>query len=295
MIWGRLDQRLGGRTDGMPDDERARAWAMGARPYRVLARYPLTAGMVSLVLTPLEADVPVPQALPGQYWVLQTESGVRVAAVTGGASSELEVTTLRVPCGGPVGEPGTVLEVRGPFGTGWDLEDAAGRTLLLVAWETGLAALRPVLDQVLAGTARYAGIRVWAGARTPGSLPLHSDADLWVARGMDVTIAAGSGLSMASAAQDLPPLPPDAVALLAGPVPVMMETARALTGHGLAARRIQLAAHSLIRCTDAVCGGCRIGPRSTGAGDLTPLVCQNGPVFGYDELTGRRLRKRFGR
>ncbi|SEG80650.1 NAD(P)H-flavin reductase [Thermomonospora echinospora] len=277
----------------MPDDERASG--MRARPYRVLARYPLTAGMVSLVLTPLEADAPVPRALPGQYWVLQTEAGVRVAAVTGGASCDLEVTTLRVPCGGPLGEPGTVLAVHGPFGTGWDLAAAAGRTLLLVAWEAGLAALRPVLDQVLSGTARYTGTKLWAGGRTPESLPLHSDADLWVARGMDVTIAAGSGLSMAGVVQDLPSLPPDTVAMLAGPMPMMMEAAHALAGHGLAAHRIQLSAHSLIRCTDAVCGGCRVGPRATGSGDLALLACRNGPVFGYDELTARPPRNRFPR
>ncbi|MBA9004849.1 hypothetical protein [Thermomonospora cellulosilytica] len=265
----------------MPGDERGRGWAPGTRRYRVLARYPHTAGMVSLVLTPCEAGVAVPDALPGQYWVLHTESGMRVAAVTGGASAELEVTTLRVPCGESFGDPGTVLGVRGPFGTGWELRAAAGSPLLLAAWEAGLATLRPVLDEVLAGTDRYADVRIWVGGSRPSALPLHSDADLWVARGIDVTIATGPGLSMADAADDQPDPPPGTVALLAGPVPMTLEAARRLAARGVAAHRIQVAAHSLIRCTDAVCGRCHVGDRRT---EHALLACKNGPVFGYDQL-----------
>ncbi|ACY97525.1 MULTISPECIES: oxidoreductase FAD/NAD(P)-binding domain-containing protein [Thermomonospora] len=265
----------------MPGDERVRAQAMRARPYRVLARYPLATGMVTLVLEPVQPGEAVPQALPGQYWVLQTPAGVRIPAIAGNGSAGLEVTTLRVPCAGPpLGEPGTLLGVRGPFGTGWDLEPAVGRTLLLVAWETGLVALRPVLEQVLSGTARYARVQVWAGGRNPRTLALHADADLWVARGMDVTIATGSRLTMACAAQDRPAPPPDATALLAGPLEMMLETAQALARRGLPPQRIQMAAHSLIRCTDAVCGRCRVGP----ADRPVLLACRNGPVFGYHEL-----------
>lgn len=265
----------------MPGEGRGRGWAPGTREHRVLARYPHTAGMMSLVLTPCEADAQTPLALPGQYWVLQARSGVRVAAVTGGAGAELEVTTLRVPCGGAFGEPGTILGVRGPFGTGWDLHAAAGRPLLLAAWETGLATLRPVLDQVVAGTERYAGVRIWVGGSRPSTLPLHADADLWVARGMDVTIATGPGLSMADVADDQPDLPSGTVALLAGPVTMTLAAARRLADRGLAAHRIQVAAHSLIRCTDAVCGRCHVGDRQA---EQALLACKNGPVFGYDQL-----------
>jgi len=237
--------------------------------------------MMSLVLTPCEADAEPPPALPGQYWVLHARSGVRVAAVTGGACDGLEVTTLRVPCGGAFGEPGTILGVRGPFGTGWDLRAASGRPLLLAAWESGLATLRPVLDQVVAGTERYAGVRIWVGGSRTSALPLHADADLWVARGMDVTIATGPRLSMADVADGRPGPPPGTVALLAGPVPMTLEAARRLADRGVAAHRIQVAAHSLIRCTDAVCGRCHVGGRRA---ERTLLACKNGPVFGYDQL-----------
>lgn len=65
--------------------------------------------------------------------------------------------------------PGTVVGVRGPFGTSWDLGSAAGRDLVIVAGGVGLAPLRPVVLGALAERARYGRIVLIAGARTPAN------------------------------------------------------------------------------------------------------------------------------
>ena len=52
-------------------------------------------------------------------------------------------------------QPGTVIGMRGPFGTNWGLAEAAGRDLVIVAGGVGLAPLRPVVLGALAERDRY--------------------------------------------------------------------------------------------------------------------------------------------
>ena len=63
--------------------------------------------------------------------------------------------------------PGDLVGVRGPFGTGWDLDPARGDDLVIVAGGVGLAPLRPVLLGALARRSGYR--RVDADRRCPDS------------------------------------------------------------------------------------------------------------------------------
>jgi NAD(P)H-flavin reductase len=60
-----------------------------------------------------------------------------------------------------------VVGVRGPFGTNWSIDTAAGKDLLIVAGGVGLAPLRPVLLGALANREAYGRITLVAGARGP--------------------------------------------------------------------------------------------------------------------------------
>ena len=51
-------------------------------------------------------------------------------------------------------EPGDVLGIRGPFGTTWPVDAAAGHDVVLVAGGIGLPPLRPVLRALLADRGR---------------------------------------------------------------------------------------------------------------------------------------------
>ena len=70
-------------------------------------------------------------------------------------------------------QPGTVIGMRGPFGTGWGLADAAGRDLVIVAGGVGLAPLRPVVLGALADRDRYGRVTLIAGARVARRLPVR--------------------------------------------------------------------------------------------------------------------------
>ena len=66
--------------------------------------------------------------------------------------------------------PGDVLGVRGPFGSAWPVEAAAGRDVVIVAGGIGLAPLRPAIYHALADRERYGRVVLLYGARTPDDL-----------------------------------------------------------------------------------------------------------------------------
>lgn len=271
---------------------------MAPRPYRIVDRRPEGPGEVTLMLAPESpmaygpAGDPLPssgEAAPGQYWVLHTASGANVpaadvtfaAAASVGTDVVAEVSTLRVPCGPPLGGVGERIGMRGPLGTGWDIEAAVGRDLLVITWETGLALLRPVIERAIAVGRRFGRVRVWAGGRTWQAIPYQREWSRWSGRA-GVTVGVSPTLTMAAAAAEARFDPADCVALLAGPLPMMRDTAEALTRRGLPAARIQLAVHPLIRCGTGRCGRCQI---DAARGVLR--ACQDGPVLRYDRLAAR--------
>ena len=60
-----------------------------------------------------------------------------------------------------------MLGVRGPFGTAWPTDAAAGSDVVFVAGGLGLAPLRPAIYQVLAQRGRYGRVVLLYGTRSP--------------------------------------------------------------------------------------------------------------------------------
>ena len=109
-------------------------------PYRVTRRVTETRDCVTLTLAP--AGQPVAPFPPGQFMMLAVPGIGEVAISVSGdpaatAADGRLVHTIRAV--GAVStalhdaQPGTVLGVRGPFGTSWDVGSAAGRDLVIVA------------------------------------------------------------------------------------------------------------------------------------------------------------------
>ncbi|MDX6744340.1 hypothetical protein [Actinocorallia sp. A-T 12471] len=257
------------------------------RRYRIVDRYAAAPGELTLVLAPEGADgaegddgtaarASVPSAA-GRFWVLHTASGQRLPAAdvstprlhADGSTAEsclVEVRALRLPCGPRTCAIGDVVGLSGPRGSGWDLDAAAGLAVLVVGWERGLGLLRPVVERVLADSARYRELRVWAAGA------------VWSASGGPVAVASGR---VAPGGPDAPTLgfdPDGTVAMLAGPLEETARTAAELHAQGMPAERIQIAAHELLRCGTGRCGGCRVEAVSGAV-----RVCADGPVLRYDQ------------
>lgn len=139
-------------------------------PYRVRSRVEENADSVTLCLEPVDTALPAP--VPGEFMMMYAHGIGEVAISVSGDPSRTDGTvTHTIRAVGAVSsalcaaQPGSALGMRGPFGTGWGLRDAAGRDLVIVAGGVGLAPLRPVVLGVLAERDRYGRVVVIAGAR----------------------------------------------------------------------------------------------------------------------------------
>ncbi|MGA2037038.1 MAG: hypothetical protein ABSH04_05575, partial [Acidimicrobiales bacterium] len=170
--------------------------------YRVAASRIETEDTVTLSLAPLQDPLLAPR--PGQFNML-TAFGVGEVAisVSGGPESDgtIEHTVhavgqvSRALCNSSVG---SVVGVRGPFGTDWGVDDLGDRDVMVVAGGIGLAPLRTAVIQLAAARAS-GGVRrfdLLVGARTPDQVVFADEIRRWREEGthVEVTVdAAGPG------------------------------------------------------------------------------------------------------
>lgn len=180
--------------------------------------------------------------------------------------------------------PGTTIGVRGPFGTGWDVADATGGDLVVVAGGIGLAPLRPALLEAAHRRAEYGRVVLLYGARSPEDVLFGDDLAQWAAQhqiSVEVTVDYGPpswtgrvGLVtqlIARAGFD----PMHSLALVCGPEPMMRYSAMALVDRGVPADRIRLSMERNMKCGVGLCGHCQLREL---------FLCLDGPVLPYSQL-----------
>ena len=179
---------------------------------------------------------------------------------------------------------GTIIGVRGPYGSSWPVAESEGSDIVIVAGGLGLAPLRPAIYAVLARRQRYGRVVVLYGARSPADILYRRELEAWRRR-LDVDIV----VTVDHAAADwrgnvgvvpalIPRIPfdPDhAVAMVCGPEIMMRFTIDALRQRGLPADQIYLSMERNMKCAVGLCGHCQFGPA---------FVCRDGPVFRFDRI-----------
>ncbi len=265
----------------------APASAMAPVPYRVRSRVVENIATATIRLEPVRQRL-LPPA-PGQFIMLYAfgigEIAMSVSDVPSSGDDTIGHTIRSV---GPVSRAlansraGTIVGVRGPFGTGWDLESCAGRDLVMVAGGCGLAPLRPAVLAVLAERSRFGRVAVIAGCRAPQYFPFLAEAVEWAQR-PDLEV----GLTVDTPTPDWPwrvglvtePLrelvvdPARTTALICGPERQIWFSARTLVDKGVPAGDIRVSLERNMQCGIGWCGHCQLGPL---------LLCRDGPVVGYD-------------
>lgn len=266
----------------MPGD----AFPMLPTAYRVCERTVETRDSATLTLAPL--GPPLPSFRPGQFNMLYAhgigEIAISISGDPADRSGELVHTVRNV---GAVSRalhdagPGTVLGVRGPFGTDWGLDACAGGDVLIVAGGLGLAPLRPAILGALTDPARFRRIVLVVGARNPTEILFRPQLDSWsVSADLDVELTidqptpgwAGSVGFVTETLRSLPLDPDRTTALLCGPEPMMRFAAQVLSGKGIGADRIRLSLERNMQCGVGLCGHCQLGEL---------LLCRDGPVVDY--------------
>lgn len=181
-------------------------------------------------------------------------------------------------------QPGAQLGVRGPFGSRWPVEGAAGQDVLVVAGGLGLAPLRPAIHRLLAERARFGRIALLYGTRSPADILYPRELERWRKRldlQLEVTVDhAGTDWHghigvvtklIPRAAFD----PGQTVALVCGPEIMMRFAALALHDAGVPDAAIHLSMERNMKCALGHCGRCQFGPL---------LVCRDGPVVSYERI-----------
>jgi NAD(P)H-flavin reductase len=229
---------------------------------------------------------------PGQFNMLTAFGIGEVPISVSGdpASPDNLLHTIRAV--GPVStalahlKPGDALGLRGPFGAGWPMAEAAGRDVLVIAGGVGLAPLRPVLYRLLAERARYGNVVLLYGTRSPNDILFRRELESWRRRlDIDIEVTVDHATSewhghigvvttlIPHAAFD----PPATIALVCGPEIMMRFAIAALGDAGLADEAIYLSMERNMKCAVGFCGHCQFGPT---------FICRDGPVFRYDQVRG---------
>lgn len=238
----------------------------------------------------IELGKTAPTFAPGQFNMLTAFGVGEVPISLSGDPAEPDCLVHTIRAVGPVSAaltrlgPGDVLGLRGPFGMGWPMDQAAGRDVVIVAGGLGLAPLRPALYRLLGERARYGKIALLYGARSPEDILFRHEVESWRRRldmGIEVTVDhAGSDwyghvgvVTTLIARADFNPL--DAIALVCGPEVMMRFAIAALGDAGLADEAIYLSMERNMKCAVGFCGHCQFG---------TVFICRDGPVFRYDRV-----------
>ena len=179
-------------------------------------------------------------------------------------------------------DPGTIVGMRGPFGTSWGLAEAAGRDLVIVAGGCGLAPLRQVVLGALAQRDRYGRVVLVAGARSRADFLFadelsdwrrHAAVEVYVTIDVPVQGWPGEVGLVTEPLRRLRLRAAHTTAFLCGPESMMRFGAEALLAKGLNPCDIRVSLERNMQCGIGWCGHCQLGPL---------LLCRDGPVVGYD-------------
>lgn len=178
---------------------------------------------------------------------------------------------------------GDRIGIRGPFGRGWPLERARGRTLFVVTGGLGCAPVMSVINYVLQRRNDFGRLVILQGVKHSNDLIWRQQYDRWAALpGVEVRLAADVADGRWHGAEgpvtvlfDRVSFDPGATAFICGPEPMMAASARQLVARGLAATDIWLSLERNMQCATGHCGHCQLGSR---------FVCRDGPVFDWPTL-----------
>ncbi len=179
---------------------------------------------------------------------------------------------------------GSVIGLRGPFGSCWPLADCIGCDVVLVAGGIGLAPLRPAICAMLSERERYGRLSLLIGAREPALLLYRSEFARWRKHGMDVQVTVDRAghdwqgdIGMVTALLDRLSLgdPSRTRMMTCGPEVMMWYTIQGALHRGLSPESVFVSLERNMNCAIGLCGHCQFGSQ---------FVCKDGPVLRYDRV-----------
>lgn len=258
------------------------------RPFRVVGSHLDTADTVTLSLEPLDGQHL--DFAAGQFTMLHAFGvGEVPISICGDPTTpgplmhtirDVGNVTHSLVCA----QIGSVIGVRGPYGTGWDVADGTGGDIVIVAGGIGLAPLRPVLWDIAARRETYGRVVLLYGARSPDDILFAEGLHTWAQHhriGVEITVDYGPP-SWGGRVGPVTTLvtragfdPHNTLALVCGPEIMMTLTANALLNRGVTPDRLRMSMERNMKCGVGLCGHCQLREL---------ILCVDGPVLPYSRL-----------
>ena len=179
---------------------------------------------------------------------------------------------------------GDSLGIRGPYGRPWPIENLAGKDAVVIAGGTGIACIKPAINQLVENPDFVRSATIFYGAKTPRELVFADQYEEWTKSGVNFHLTVDTGkandwpfhLGVVTTLFDQLTSPPSqTVALISGPEIMMRFCVFDLIKRGLRPNNIFLSLERRMDCAIRMCGHCQMGPK---------YICQDGPVFSYQEV-----------
>ncbi|MCM2323472.1 MAG: FAD/NAD(P)-binding protein [Oligoflexia bacterium] len=181
-------------------------------------------------------------------------------------------------------EKGQSLWVRGPLGSGFNLEEMRGHDVLIVAGGIGLCPTRSLIQYILDRRSEFGKFTLFFGARTPKDQLFTDDLVQW-RKTKDVveyheTVDKGDdswkgNVGVITTLFAKTKISPDTRVVVCGP-PVMYKfVIRELAKLGVPENHVYLDLERRMKCGIGKCGHCQINDK---------YVCVDGPVFTYSDI-----------
>jgi NAD(P)H-flavin reductase len=228
--------------------------------------------------------------LPGQFNMLYVYGVGEVPISISGNPGDLDLLVHTTRAVGTVTKAmrklkvGDSIGVRGPYGTSWPVDRAAGADVVIIAGGIGLAPLRPVIYYLLDHRDKFNKIVLLYGTRTPDDILYKNELKKWRGRfdiethiTVDRAVGAWQGnVGVVTTLIGKAPFDPmNALAMVCGPEIMMRFTAMALQKRGVSDDKIYVSMERNMKCGIGLCGHCQMG---------SEFVCKDGPVYNYDYI-----------
>jgi len=227
---------------------------------------------------------------PGQFNMLYVFGVGEVPISISGDSGDGSCVTHTIRAVGSVTEVmmslkrGDIVGLRGPFGSGWPVQQAQGSDIVLIGGGIGFSPLRPVIYYLVAHREKYGNICIYYGARTPEDILYRRELEKWRSQfdlNVEVTVdrATGKWAGRVGVVTRLIPRggfdPFHTIAMVCGPELMMRYAVQALNEQEVTNERIYISMERNMRCGVGFCGHCQYS---------SYFVCKDGPVFRFDRI-----------
>lgn len=187
---------------------------------------------------------------------------------------------------------GDKIGIRGPYGTGFPVDELKGKDVLFIAGGLGIAPLRSFINYALDRRDEFADVKILYGCREPCELLYEDEVKGWKERddiGYHETVdRCPEGVCWEGNIGVITTLIPgididleNTYAVVCGPPIMYRFVLMELDGKNIPDERIILSLERHMKCGLGKCGHCQINGSK---GEY--YVCQDGPVFNYADIKG---------